>query len=68
MPRMISPEGELYQVPEQEIEQARAQGFKVMTDDDMATMYNRMFLAQKFFDQKHPKVRNWRLPRGKGRW
>jgi hypothetical protein len=65
---MISPQGDLYQVPEEETPSALEQGFKLMTDERMATMYNRMFLAQKFFEQKHPKITNWRLPRGRGRW
>ena len=65
---MMSPTGELGQVPDEQVEQALAAGFKVMSDDNMATMFNRMFLAQKFFDQKHPKITNWRLPRGRGRW
>ena len=68
MPRMMSPSGELGQVPDDQVEQAKAAGFKVMTDEAMQTMYNRLFLAQKFFEQKHPKVKSWRLPRGRGRW
>jgi len=66
--RMMSPSGELGEVPADQVEAATAAGFKVMTDDMMATMFNRLFLAQKFFDQKHPKITNWRLPRGRGRW
>lgn len=65
---MISPSGELGQVPEDQVANAEAVGFKVMSDEAMSTMFNRMFLAQKFFEQKHPKVANWRLPRGRGRW
>jgi hypothetical protein len=68
MPRMISPAGELGQVPDDQVDEALQAGFKVMTDENMATMYNRLFLAQKFFEQKHPKITNWRLPRGRGRW
>jgi hypothetical protein len=68
MPRMISPTGELGQVPQEQVEAALQEGFKVMTDEDMANMHNRQFLAQKFFEQKHPKITNWRLPRGRGRW
>ena len=39
-----------------------------MTTDMMKRMYNRLFLAQKFFEQKHPKFTSTRLPRGFGRW
>lgn len=68
MPRMMSPEGALGQVADDHIEEAKAAGFKVMTDDDLARMHNKLFLAQKFFEQKHPKITSFKLPRGRGRW
>jgi hypothetical protein len=68
MPRMMAPDGTLGQVAEDHMEEAKAAGFKLMSDENMARMHNRLFLAQKFFDEKHPKITNMRLPRGRGRW
>lgn len=68
MPNMMSPDGDLGQVPEEHVPDALAAGFKVMTQNDLQRMHNRLFLAQKFFEQKHPKITNWRLPRGRGGW
>ena len=68
MPRMMAPDGTLGEVPAEQVEAAIAAGAKVMTNEDLARMHNRMFLAQKFFEQKHPKITSFRLPRGRGRW
>jgi hypothetical protein len=68
MARMISPEGIIGQIPEDQVTTAEAHGFRVMTDSDLQRMHNRSFLAQKFFEQKHPKMTSTRLPRGRGRW
>lgn len=65
---MMSPEGEIGQIPTENVEAAKADGFKVMTDADMQSLYNRLFMAHKFFEQKNPDVSVVRLPRGKGRW
>lgn len=65
---MISPEGVLGQVPDEEVAAAREAGFRPMTDEDLQRMHNRSFLAEKFFEQAHPKIKDWRLPRGRGRW
>ena len=65
---MISPEGVLGQVPDSEVSAALEAGFRVMANEDLARMHQRSFLAEKFFDQKHPKIKDWRLPRGRGRW
>lgn len=64
----MSPTGALGDVPDDKIEDAKAAGFKLMTQDDMQRMHNRLFFAQKFFDQAHPKLTSFRLPRGRGRW
>lgn len=66
--KMITPEGTLCDVPQENVSAAEAEGFKLVTDADLARMHNRLFLAQKFFEQKHPTIRNWRLPRGRGQW
>lgn len=66
--RMMSPTGEIGQIPEEQVEAAKSEGFREMSDQDMQRLHNRLFLADKFFEQKHPKITNWRLPRGKGRW
>lgn len=64
----MGPDGELYSIPDENVAEAEREGFKVMTDADLQRMHNRLFLAQKFFEQKHPKMTNVRFPRGKGRW
>lgn len=66
--RMMSPDGELGDIPADQVEAAKADGFKLMGDADMQRLYNRMFLAHKFFEQKHPPLKAVRLPRGRGRW
>jgi hypothetical protein len=66
--RMMAPGGTLCDVPQENVALAEAEGFRVMTDEDMSRMFNRMFLAQKFFEKKHPKMVSTRLPRGRGRW
>lgn len=66
--RVMSPEGEIGQIPDEHVEAAKLDGFKVMADGDMQRMYNRLFLAHKFFEQKNPPVSVLRLPRGRGRW
>lgn len=66
--RMMAPDGTLCEIPEENVEAAKAEGFEVMTDAHMQRLYNRLFLAEKFFEQKHPKVAALRLPRGRGRW
>ncbi len=68
MQTLISPEGTIGQMPEEQVESALQAGFKMMTRGDLQRLYNRLFLAQKFFEAKHPKITNWRLPRGRGRW
>lgn len=68
MPTMMSPEGALGHVPAEEVQKAITDGFRVMTQDDLQRLHNRLFMAQKFFEQKHPKIKSFRLPRGKGRW
>lgn len=65
---MLAPDGDLYDIPAENVEAAKVEGFKVMSDADMQRMYNRLFLAQKFFEQKHPPLKVVRLPRGRGRW
>lgn len=65
---MMAPNGEIGEVPEDQVESAISSGARVMTTDMMKRMYNRLFLAQKFFEQKHPKFTSTRLPRGFGRW
>lgn len=66
--RMMAPDGTLCQIPDENVKDAESQGFKVMNDADMQRLYNRLFLADKFFEQKHPKMTSLRLPRGRGRW
>lgn len=66
--RMMAPDGTLCDIPEEQVESAEAEGFKIMTDADMQRMFNRLFLAEKFFEQKHPKLKAVRFPRGRGRW
>jgi hypothetical protein len=66
--RMMAPDGTLCSIPEENVEAAKQEGFKVMTDADMQRMHNRLFLSQKFFEQKHPPIGRLRLPRGRGRW
>jgi hypothetical protein len=65
---MMGPDGELYWIPDENQAEAEKEGFKVMTDADLQRMHNRLFLAQKFFEQKNPKVKSFRFPRGRGRW
>jgi hypothetical protein len=65
---MMAPDGSLCSIPEENVEAAKEAGFKEMTDTDMERLYNRLFLAEKFFEQKHPPMTRLRLPRGRGRW
>lgn len=64
----MAPNGDVGQVPEDQVEAAVAAGGRVMSKADMSKLFNRLFFAQKFFEEKHPKVKSFRLPRGRGRW
>ena len=66
--RMMAPDGTLCSIPDENVAEAEKAGFKIMTDADLQRMHNRLFLAQKFFEQKNPKVKSYRFPRGRGRW
>jgi len=66
--RMMAPDGTLCEIPEENVAAAESAGFKAMSDADMQRMYNRLFLAEKFFEKKHPKIKAVRFPRGRGRW
>jgi hypothetical protein len=68
MPVMVSPDGSIGEIPQENVTAAQASGFRLMSQDDMQRLHNRLFLADKFFEKRHPKVTNWRLPRGRGRW
>lgn len=50
--RMMSPGGELGMVPEEQVESAIAEGYKVMTTEDMAQLYNRQEIERRFFEKK----------------
>jgi hypothetical protein len=66
--RMMAPDGTLCELPEENVEEAQTEGFIVMTAADLKAMHNRLFFAQKFFEQKVPKMVSVRFPRGRGRW
>ena len=65
---MVSPEGTLGLVPEANLPQALEAGFRVIVPEQVARIHNRSFLAQKFFEENHPKLTSFRLPRGRGQW
>jgi hypothetical protein len=65
---MVSPEGTLGIIPEEHLPQALEAGFRPINPEQIARIHNRSFLAQKFFEQNHPKLTSFRLPRGKGQW
>lgn len=56
MTRMMSPDGSLGQIPEENVPAAEAAGFRVMTDDDMKLMYNRLFLEHALFKDQRKKA------------
>lgn len=64
----MAPDGTLCEIPDENVKAAEAEGFKVMTDAHMQRLHNRLFFAQKFFEQKYPKTTRVRFPRGRGRW
>jgi hypothetical protein len=50
---MMSPDGTLGNVPAENVEIAKAAGFRVMTPADLKTMYNRIFMEHSLI--KHTK-------------
>lgn len=56
MIRMMSPDGTLGEIPEENVVSAQADGFRVMTDDDMKLMYNRIFLEHALFQDQRKKA------------
>lgn len=65
--RMVAPGGSVCYIPRHNVTEAEKQGFRLLTSDLLERMHNRLFLVQKFFEEKHPKITSWKLPRGIGK-
>jgi hypothetical protein len=50
--RMMSPDGTIGEIPQDQVENAIAAGFKVMTNSEMAQLYNRQEIERRFFEKK----------------
>lgn len=67
--RMMSPDGTLCAVPVYNVEAAEAEGWRVMTDEDMAALLNRQEITRRFFEKDWAKTHKpLKLKRGWGRW
>src|ERR1700723_3268525 len=54
--RMMSPDGSLGEVPLDCVEQAQAEGFHLMTDEEMAGLLNRQEMTRRFFEKDWTKT------------
>lgn len=61
MIRVISPEGIIGSIPEENLPAATIEGFRVMTNSDMANLYNRQDLERRFFEKNWMKQHKTRL-------
>lgn len=50
--RMMSPDGTIGEIPDEKVMEAIADGFKVMSNQDMAQLYNRQEIERRFFEKK----------------
>jgi len=55
--RMMSPDGSLGEVPVEQVDAAQAQGFRVMTDQDLADMYQRTFMTHMLLKDRDEKLK-----------
>lgn len=64
--RMMSPDGTIGEIPEDKVQEATLAGFKVLTNADLAHIFNRQELERRFFEKrfaaKFKPIR--RIPRG----
>ena len=64
MIRALAPSGEIGEIPEEELEAALAEGFRVMPDSEMAALYNRQEIERRWFEQQWKKKNKAiRIPR-----
>ena len=55
--RMMSPEGSLGEIPDEQVVAAVAQGFRVMTAQDLADMYQRTFMTHMLLKNREEKLK-----------
>lgn len=53
---MMSPDGSLGEVPADQVEDAQSAGFRVMTSDDLRSMYQRIFMEHSLIQQKDKEL------------
>jgi hypothetical protein len=53
--RMMHPDGTMCNIPESAVSEAEAAGYKVMTDNDMTQMFNRIAMADRLFQRDWKK-------------
>ena len=56
--RMMSPDGALGEVPDVGVEAAQAAGFRLMSKQDLADMYQRTFMTHTLIQQKERDLAN----------
>jgi hypothetical protein len=60
---MMSPDGTLGEIPADQVEAAQAEGFRVMTDDDLRDMYQRIFMQHSLIQEKERELARKFAPR-----
>jgi hypothetical protein len=60
---MMSPDGSLGDVPDDQVAAAQAEGFRVMTSDDLRAMYQRIFMQHSLLQEKDRELARKFQPR-----
>lgn len=52
---MMSPDGEVGEIPDESLQAAQDAGYRVMTDEDMRIMFNKIAMADRIFQRDWKK-------------
>ena len=67
--KMLTPNGDLCETPNENVQEAIAAGFKPMDDKAMSSLYQSYAMAGHRFEADWKKSHKaFKLPRGRGRW